>query len=267
MSVFDDAVALKPQADGSWLGQTSPAYANMVGPFGGVTAAAMLNAAMSDPQRTGEPVALTVNFAAPVADGAYQVRARLARNNRTTQHWSLELAQGEGIAATGTSVFALRRDTWSAPEAAMPAGVPRPESLHRMPLDGRPRWVGQYDMRFVSGGLAALDEREQPHSSSVHWIRDDPPRPLDFLSLAAICDNFLPRIFLRRRKLAPIGTVTLTTYFHADAAMLAEQQDRFVLGVARALSYRNGFFDQSAEVWSDAGQLLAATHQLVYFRG
>ncbi len=266
MTVFDDAVALEEQPDGAWLGRTSAAYANMVGPFGGVTAAAMLNAALSGRGRTGEPVALTVNFAAPVAEGAYQVRARVARNNRSTQHWLLEMLQQGQAVATGSAVFALRRDTWSAPEAVMPAGLPAPGNLPRAPLDGRPPWVGRYDMRFVHGGLTALDGREQPHSGSCLWIRDDPPRPLDFLSLAAICDNFYPRIFVRRRRHSPVGTVSLTTFFHADGAMLAAQGDRFVLGVARALGYRRGFFDQSAEVWSDAGLLLASTHQIVYYR-
>lgn len=32
------------------------------------------------------------------------------------------------------------------------------------------------------------------------------------------------------------------------------------------MNYRNGFFDQSAEIWSDDGQLLASSHQIVYFR-
>jgi acyl-CoA thioesterase len=266
MTVFDDAVTLQRQPDGSWLGHTSPKYANMVGPFGGITAAALLNAAVSHGECAGEPVALTVNFAAPVADGAFCVRARIARNNRSTQHWSLELVQEEGVVATGTSVFALRRETWSAPEAAMPANLPRPDELRRTPLDGRPPWVHRYDMRFVRGVLPAFDESEQPDSISCLWIRDDPPRPLDFLSLAAISDNFFPRVYVRRRKRSPVGTVSMTTYFHADGAMLAEQADRFVLGTARALNFRNGFFDQSAEIWSDAGQLLASTHQIVYFR-
>ena len=35
----------------------------------------------------------------------------------------------------------------------------------------------------------------------------------------------------------------------------------------RALNFRKGCFDQSAEVWSDAqGQLLASTHRMVYYR-
>jgi hypothetical protein len=33
---FDQAIALAPTAEGEYTGATSPAYANMVGPFGGV---------------------------------------------------------------------------------------------------------------------------------------------------------------------------------------------------------------------------------------
>ena len=65
---FDIAIALRAEGEGAWQGQTSPAYANMIGPFGGVTAAQALNAVLQHPQRLGEPVAYTVNFAAPVAD-------------------------------------------------------------------------------------------------------------------------------------------------------------------------------------------------------
>ena len=71
---------------------------------------------------------------------------------------------------------------------------------------------------------------------------------------------------LGRHQPVPIGTVTLTTYFHADEAMLGAQGNRPVLARARALNFRNGYFDQAAQVWSDRGELLASVHQMVYFR-
>jgi hypothetical protein len=77
---------------------------------------------------------------------------------------------------------------------------------------------------------------------------------------------FFPRVMVRRRKLVPAGTVSITTYVHADAELLAAQSDRHVLGVARGLNFRNGYLDQSAEVWSDDGALLASSHQVVYYR-
>ena len=71
---FDQAIALTPCAEGVFQGATSAAYANMVGPFGGLTAATVVNAVSQHPARLGEPVALTVNFCAALADGARQAR-------------------------------------------------------------------------------------------------------------------------------------------------------------------------------------------------
>ena len=78
MHPFDAAVELMPLGDGVWLGQTSPAYGNMVGPFGGVTAAQALSGVLRHPQRLGEPVALTVNFAAALNDGAFTVHSGIS---------------------------------------------------------------------------------------------------------------------------------------------------------------------------------------------
>ncbi len=267
MHPFDAATLLEPLTEGRCRGHTHPAYANMVGPFGGVTAACVLQAALRHPARQGDPVALTVNFAAALNDGDFEIVARPLRTNRSTQHWAIELSQGGEVAASGTAVFALRRETWSAPEAAPPADIPLPDALVRAPTIGRPAWTRHYDMRFARGAMPEVfDAAHQPDSQSQVWLRDEPARPLDFVSLASLCDTFFPRIFVRRREITPIGTVSLTTYFHADAAMLAAQGERHVLGTARALNFRNGYFDQSAEVWGSDRQLLASSHQIVYYR-
>jgi len=39
-----------------------------------------------------------------------------------------------------------------------------------------------------------------------------------------------------------------------------------VLGQADAQAFRNGFFDQSAQIWDREGQLLATSHQTVYYK-
>jgi hypothetical protein len=136
-----------------------------------------------------------------------------------------------------------------------------------MPVTGLPAFPQRYDMRFIEGAFpTAFDEQEQSHSRSTLWVRDEPERALDFASLAALSDSFFPRIYIRRRRRALIGTVSLTTYFHADSALLAQVGSRHVLGVAKALNYRHGYFDQTGELWSPEGELLVSTHQLVYFK-
>ena len=263
---FDEAIRLEPLGEGRWRGHTHEAYGNMVGPFGGATAAAALAAALAHPARQGDPIALTVNFAGPVAQGPFYVEATAARTNRSTQHWSVQMRQGGDVVATATAVLATRRETWSAVEAGFPQAPPA-DRMARTPPMGRVRWTRAYDMRFVQGPLqiGAPPAGEQD-SVSLLWMRDEPPRALDFCSLAALCDAFFPRIFVKRASWVPIGTVSFTVYFHADAATLSAVGSRHLLGHARAHQFCNGYFDQSAELWGPGGDLLAVTHQMVYYK-
>ena len=263
---FDAAVALVPGENGTRQGHTSPAYANMVGPFGGVTAAQALAAVLDHPQRLGEPVALTVNFASAVADGPFEIVATPARTNRSTQHWTVQVLQQGLPVLTGTVFTALRRDTWSAVEHAMP-DVPRPADVPLTTAPKRVEWVHRYEMRFVEGGYPdTWHGRDQGGSRTRLWMRDAPPRPLDFASLTALADVFFPRIWRRRPVFVPIGTVTMTVYFQAGATQLAQIGDGYLLGQAQAQAFRDGYFDQTAQLWSEAGDLLATTHQVVYYK-
>jgi acyl-CoA thioesterase len=263
---FDAALQLEPLAEGRWRGHTHPAYANMVGPFGGVTAAAALAAVLAHPARQGDPIALTFNFAGPVEDGPFDIEATAARTNRSTQHWSVQMRQGADVVATATAVLATRRETWSAVEAGFPPAPPA-ESVQRTPPIERVRWTSAYDMRFIKGPLQFVAPPASAQDSvSLLWVRDEPSRALDFCSLAALCDVFFPRIFVKRASWVPIGTVSFTAYFHADAATLAAIGTQHLLAHARAHQFRNGFFDQSGELWGPGGELLAVTHQIVYYK-
>jgi acyl-CoA thioesterase len=263
---FDEAIALEPLAEGRWRGTTHPGWANMVGPYGGITAATLLHAAAADPRGLGEPLALTVNYAGPQADGAFEIEAQPARTNRSTQHWTMALRQGGEVVGTATAVFAVRRETWAATDLAPPS-VPPAAEVPAAQTPFRVVWPQRYEMRFVEGGWPDFaNPAEVADSHTALWIRDEPPRPLDALSLAAICDVFYPRIFRRRQRPTPAGTVSITTFFHADARALATIGTRHLLGRARAHRYTQGFFDQTAEVWSDDAHLLASSHQVVYFK-
>jgi acyl-CoA thioesterase len=263
---FDDAIELEStEAKGVLRGHTSPEWANMVGPFGGVTAAALLRAVQLQPDRTGDPVALTVNFAAPVLDGVFDIAAKPVRTNRTNQHWLIELWQDGEIRTNATPVFGLRRDTWSDTERLRPS-VPEPEDIAPTGLPGTVVWAGHYDMRYVEGGIPGDGHGPAGSSTTTLWARDRRGRALDFPSLTALSDIFYQRVFLRRGAPSPAGTTSLTTYFHADGDELASAGGDFVLCRARAHRFSRGYFDHSAEIWSRSGDLLVTTHQVVYFK-
>ena len=270
MPAFDQAIALTSIGENRYRGATSVAYANMVGPFGGVTAATVLNAVLQHPALLGEPVALTVNFAAALADGPFTVEAQPVRTNRSTQHWVMEISQADehgraSTVLTATAVTAARRDTWSVDEEPMPE-VARPDSVARPNMAALVEWVKRYDIRILEGPIPVVWDGAGSSSRTTLWARDEPERPLDFASLTALADVFFPRVWLRRATAVPAGTVSMTVYFHAGGAQLAAHGADWLLGQARAQALRNGFFDQTALLWSADGRLLATSHQIVYFK-
>jgi len=271
--LFDKALALH-HSDirvGHFTGMTSPDYWNMVGPFGGTTAAVVLQAVLRHPDLLGAPIALTVNYAAAIEAGAFDVQATAVRTNRSTQHWTVQITQAGASGAphmttTASVVTAARRDTWSTNDLPMPA-VPGPEQTERMTIGPKGvAWIGQYDMRPVRGSIPTQWDGGGEHSETMLWLRDADPRPLDFPALASMSDMFFPRVWLRRATPVPAGTVSITTYFHADASHLAAVGTGYLLGRAVGQQFQNGFFDQSAQLWSEAGALLATSNQIVYFK-
>lgn len=262
---FDTATALLAHGDGRFTGQTSSDYANMVGPFGGITAATMLRAVLADPRHLGEPISLTVNYAGPIADGEFSIDVQPARTNRRTQHWTITLSQNDVVTTTGTAVFGTRQPTWSDTEVSAPAAPPA-ESISPTTFDGFVAWTGNYDMRFVDEGGLDLNAGAKSTSTSTMWLSDKPARPLDHPSLAAMSDAFFPRVMIRLGRFIPAGTISLTINFHAPTAQLAPLGDRPVLATIHAHTFGAGFSEQNTQLWSDDGALLVTSHQLMYFK-
>ncbi len=261
---FDTAISLSDNGVGHYTGHTTPEYANMVGPFGGVTAAAIVRAISQHPDRIGEPVALTVNYLAPVNDGTFDIAVRAARTNRTNQHWVAEVSQEHGPTTTATAVFGVRRDAWSDTELTMP-DAPDPETPSQTTVPEMVPWMRNYDMHYLRGGLPTESE-ESASSTTTLWVRQRPARALDFAALSAITDVFYPRVFLRRGRMLPAGTISLTTYFHVDGTELAGHGADYVLASAHAQRFARGYFDQTAQIWGRNGTLLATSHQIVYYK-
>ncbi len=273
---FDQAIALTALGPDSWSGHTSAGYWNMVGPFGGITAATVLHAVLQHAQCLGTPVALTVNYAAALQAGPFTVSARAVRTNRSTQHWTVEITQDDddaqaGVVLTATVMTALRRDTWGVNDTPMPQ-VPDPQDASALAWHSPIEWINRYEVVQLQGPIphewndVVSTRGSEDASLSRLWMRDAPQRPLDYCALAALADVFYPRVYLRRTSRVPAGTVSMTVYFHADDAMLRAAGVGFVLGQARAHAFHGGFHDQSAHLWSANGALLVTSHQLVYYK-
>lgn len=265
---FDESLKLSPIDDNTVSGRPPLAYWNMVGPFGGTTAAILLAAVMRRQDRLGEPLVLTVNFCAPLKDRPYEMCARLMRSNKSTQHWHVELTQLDPDADDGsticvaqaTVVMGVRRDAWALQAATAPAARPVEQCL---PRPGRKDivWFDRFDMRYVHNPMTEAS----PDAPALTWVADNPPRGLDYLSLTNRCDALFPAIFAHRQKIDPIATVSFNVYFHTSEAELTAIGEAHTLGVSRTNVHHHGFADSEAWMWS-GDRLIATTQQLMWYR-
>lgn len=269
---FDDALRLESMREGRegsvWRGHTDPRYWHAIGPFGGTTAAIVLNSLLQEQTAEGAPISLSLTYASAIESGEFEVRNARVAASRSTQHWSAQIWQKGKVVVNAIALLAKRRESWSDCESVMPDVPPassiNPGSWSELGLE----WLNRYRLRVVRGGFEAVSEgRISAPAITEQWIEDYPPRNLDFPALAACCDAFCSRLYLRKGEMLPAGTVSLTIFFHADHQALSENGSKPVLGVARAGRFYNRFFDQHAEVWREDGVLLATSQQMVWFQG
>lgn len=264
---LDRATALAKGPDGRLTGSTLDDYWNFAGPFGGYIAAILMRAVLDDPRRLGPPVAQTVNFCGPLAKGDFEVALSLDRGGKATQHWSVRLIQPAGVIATCSIVCANRRETFAHQAVAMPS-VPPPEAVPLAPAPARLPWLGSYQFRFIAGGPRFDDapSGELGSPRTLLWMADNPARALDYLSLSSLADCFILRLVQMRGGLAPMSTVSMTTYFHATEAELETQGSAPLLGVADSKRFVANFHDQSMDLWGKDGRLLASGIQTVWYK-
>jgi acyl-CoA thioesterase len=266
MHPFDASLDLRPaaqaapQAGATFACSTSSLYRNAIGPFGGWIAAALLKSVLSAPSVRGAPLALDALFMGAMDDSELEIRVYALRQGRSVGFWRSELWQRSRLCAHAQVTMSAERRSVMLQDARFPQ-VPAPAAVavYDNPRTPVP-WIDQYVFRPVSGllfsGAESMDARL--------WIRDGQPRPLDAVSLAAICDTPFPSPWIRLTGQVPVSTVTYSVYFRATAEDMTEAGAGYCLLDTKASLARAGYVDQFTSVWSERGRLLAQTQQMLW---
>ncbi len=265
---LDQSLALAACGPHLWHSPSSPLYWNAIGPFGGWIGAMLLNAVLCEPEARGDPVALQAQFIGPLHQAPFALRTACLRRNRTTAFWRSEILQArqeggpEMVCAHASVTLSDWRDTFTLADATMPVVPPAATLSPPPPRRYRtPAFIARYDYRMVTGPMLAAAD----NMNSMLWLRDDPPRVLDALALAALCDAPFPSLWLRRTEPVMITTLVYNIFFRTSRAGLAAAGNRHVLADSSCDAGSAGFYDQNTNLWSDGGQLLAQTQQLAWF--
>ncbi|WP_169054041.1 thioesterase family protein [Nitratireductor sp. XY-223] len=260
---LDETLGLERISDDVFKSQTDQRYWNLIGPYGGWIAALMIKAVIADRSDARfEPVALTIDFMKAPAEGEIILRRRCDRAGRTAAFWRVDMENPDGTPCARAMVtLAPHRETLVFSTQKMP-DVPPPQAVERFRTEVLPvKWAHLYETRVIKGKMGEIT----PDAHSLTWVREADQRPLDHVSLTALCDSPFPRLFLATGRPSNISTITMTIYFHAPMAELEEIGGDHLLADARCERSVGGFFDQHTSFYSTQGNLVAASQQMVWY--
>jgi acyl-CoA thioesterase len=255
---LDQDTELRPLADGDYGGKVLERWWTPRGPLGGYVMAILMRGILlgvEDVER--QPRSLTVHFLRPPKAGPVTVRPRVEREGRSLTTCTARLEQEGELLALG--IAALSKP-WPGPlfsEAPMPeVDPPGPrESAEPPPGTPNPTFRDQLTMQRRFGELPFS---RAEHAETGGWLGLLEERPLDALSVLVLADAWYPAPWPRLDSLAPAPTIEMTVHFRAPLPL----PDSLLLGRFGTRLVRDGFFDESGELWAADGTLVAQSRQL-----
>lgn len=265
MGDLETALSLDAAGDRQWRGRADPAYEANNGMYGGMTAALLLKAVVSEPSCQGSPSAIGVNFVRALAPGSeVAIHTQPLGGSRSIQNWTAQLspAGSSDVCATASVVTTMRRESDAVVQPAMP-DVPPPDDLDVFYPPGP---FGQQSPVRVALGASFDTGSELGQTHSAAWIREVSGRALDAVQIAYLCDNYAPRAFYLGKGPRPSATIAYSVYFVATSDEMAAVGDDYTLIEAIGTRAAHSIVGSRVNLWTRSGVLLATSEQLCWFR-
>jgi acyl-CoA thioesterase len=260
---LEEALTVKQSSAGQLSVFAPPNYESHNGMFGGWTAAVALRAVMKSSEGNPTPSAITVNFVDKIEPGTdVSIRTRRVGGGRSIVHWQAEFMSQDQreILAFASVELTQRRETDGHTDVLIPE-VPDPDTLEAVhPAAGI---VGE---RMLYCPMTGNPPFGRTDTRSTAWVREMSGRRVDQPQLAFLADCRAPRSFFWSDGPRLSATITLSVYFHATDAELAEVGDDYVLSEAFGIRGIQSTSEEHLRIWSRQGALLATSQQLAWYR-
>lgn len=234
------------------------------GLWGGYAIGLCTRVVEAEPEAVGEPLSLTLTYAAALPAGDLDIRTRRLRQGGSVGVWEVSLspAGSDQVGVHAMVTMARRPKTPDFVFAAMP-DAPAPESLPTPPILGAAAHFGSavLERRTMEGFPPTRSES----SRSLAWVRSR-RGPLDKALLGMITDNSAPRAMYALGPTVMTTTLSLTVYLHATVDEIAEVGDDFILVECEGRVGGGGASDERSSYWRRDGKLLATSEQLAWYR-
>ena len=234
------------------------------GLWGGYAIGLALRVLEAEPDAAGEPLSITLTYAAQIPDGEVDIRLRQVRQGKSIGVWEVQLhvAGSDDIGVHAMVTMAVRPETTPFAMAAMP-NAPDPETVPpaQPPFSNTHPSATLFERRPV-------DPRPMGPGGATHtltWVRAR-DGTLDKAVLGMLADGSPPPMFSVVSGVRMSTTLTLTIYLHATVEELAEVGDDYILVEYDGRVGGRGATDERSSYWRRDGKLLATSEQLAWYR-
>lgn len=266
MSVPDTHhMILRPREPGLWTTHAGPEWLNPGGGmWGGYAIGLGLKVVQAEPGAVGEPLAITLTYAAPLYAGDIDVRTRCIRQGGSVGVWEVRLSQSgsDEVAVQAMVTMARRPSTPPFAFATMPQ-APDPETLEPLPVGHARQHFGSVMLEKRSS--EGFPPKVSSDSRTLAWMRSRRD-PMDKALLGMLCDNSPPRAFYALGAQVMTTTLSLSVFLHASAEEVAAVGNDFILVEYEGRIGGGGASDERSSYWRRDGKLLATSEQLVWYR-
>jgi acyl-CoA thioesterase len=271
---IDTAVTRLKAAPG-WYTADLPDAWNFRTPSGGVLMTVAMRAMQAELDPELRPISANTHFCSPVPAGPLEVRVEVLRQGGAAAQVRAQLSSttmpGPGLEVSAT--FGRDREGIDVIDATPPA-VPGPEAstpieeLPRGDQGFRPPFFDNFDNRLALGNLWWESGWKPGHARIARWFRYKVAQRqhdgnFDRLAIPPIADTMPPALI---QKLGPdhepfhAPSLDLTVHF------LDDTPSQWLLTNVHARRARVGYATASAEIWDDAGRLIAVATQTMMLR-
>ncbi|NNC38338.1 MAG: thioesterase family protein [Acidimicrobiales bacterium] len=262
---FDRNLKLEPYTTGCFKFHPNKDYWNFNSAFGGWVAAATIRALHLSNEFRGEIISQHVQFISAVKADTLFAIATLRESKRTTDFWSVTISDAPENGRTlmvAEIIAGSRRKHDLVYDPPMPE-FKQPEDCVRMrnnPLS--PRWLDRYELMLSSG--KPFTKNPTPHA--VTLIREDDQRPPDAVSICAMLDASMPRVFFVTDKARMASTLSMSSHIYASDAEIAEVGEDYMILEADSAAVRHGLSNEEARLFRRDGLLIATSYQTALFK-
>jgi acyl-CoA thioesterase len=262
---FDIDTALVPLGESRFQGSLSRDWWIVKGPNGGYLAAVMLRSLLmsldEEAREQRPPRSLALHYLRAPEQGAVEIETAVEHSGRTLTTISARMSQEGRVTTLAIGTFGKRVFDYEFQDIEPPAVGP-PEFHALGESKGVVPMAERMEMRPAVGGIPW---QGSDRALTGGWMRLKGERRPDALMLVLLADAWFPPIFARETGGAFMGavpTIDLAIHFRAAFPLSGLGPDDWYLGRFESTTARQGYIEESGELWSRDGVLLLQCRQL-----